>query len=169
MKSTKLCNIIFPLWFVLFFPPVIIFTFLGNYLFDSLVVLLCYHAFRLSNIQDSFKTFYKKSILKVWLLGFAADITGVLILFITGILGDFLNIPHKIISAINYDPYRHPVALLITILAVFTAAFFIFLFSYQITFKKLIVEKALRIKVALTIAVITAPWTFLLPTKLFIN
>jgi len=61
------------------------------------------------------------------------------------------------------------VALLITILAVFTAAFFIFLFSYQITFKKLIVEKALRIKVALTIAVITAPWTFLLPTKLFIN
>lgn len=168
MKTTKLYNVIFPIWFLIFFPPVILVTLIGNYLIDSLVLVVCYYIFKLNHVQDSLKSFYKKSVIKVWLFGFLADLIGAVILFITGITGgDRIGIPYEIISAINYDPFSHPVAVLIIILATLVAGFFIFFFNYNITFNKIIEEKALRFKVSLALAIITMPWTFFLPTKWF--
>ena len=37
--------------------------------------------------------------------------------------------------------------------------------NYKFVFKDQIREKVLRYKIAITLAVVTAPWTFLLPTK----
>lgn len=167
MKQIKLYNVIFPIWFLLFFPPVIFITLAGNFIIDSLVLLVCFFVFKLVEIQNDLKTFYKKSILKVWLFGFLADIIGAAVLFITAIGGDSLGLPYKLQSAINYDPFSHPIAAIITIFAMLLSSIFIFLFNYNITFKNQIAEKQLRLKVALTIAIVTAPWTFLLPTKWF--
>lgn len=167
MKQIKLYNVIFPIWFLLFFPPVIFITLAGNFIIDSLVVLVCFFIFKLVEIQN-IKAFYKKSILKVWLFGFLSDIIGAAVLFIiTGIGGDSLGLPYKLQSAIDYDPFSHPIAAIITISAILLSSVFIYLFNYNITFKNLITEKQLRFKVALTIAIVTAPWTFLLPTKWF--
>lgn len=167
MKTTKLYNVIFPIWLLLFFPPVILISLVGNYLIDFLVLVICYYLFKLNLVQDSLKSFYKESIIKVWLFGFLADLIGAVILFITGITGDMLRLPYEITSAICYDPYSHPVAVLIIILATLVAGFFIFFFNYNITFRKLIKDNALRLKVSLTLAIITMPWTFFLPTKWF--
>jgi len=168
MKQVKLYNVIFPIWFILFFPPIIFITLAGNYIIDSLVVIGCFFIYKLSSKQQvNFKTFYKKSIIKVWLFGFLADIIGVAILFITGILGGSLGIPHDWLTGINFDPFNHPAAVVIITFAMLISGLFIFLFNYNITFKNQIEEKKLRFKVALTIAIITIPWTFLLPTKWF--
>lgn len=167
MKKIKLYNVIFPIWFLLFFPPVTFITLGGNFIIDSLVILICFFVFKLAGTQNSLKTFYKKSILKVWLFGFLADIIGAAILFVTGIFGDSLGLSYKLISAINFDPFSQPAAVIIIIFAMLVSALFIFLFNYRITLKKLIAEKQLRLKVALTIAIVTIPWTFLLPTKWF--
>lgn len=78
----KTYNVIFPIWFLLFFPPVILITLFGNYVIDSIVLIVCFYLFKISNSQINLKTFYKKSILKVWLYGFLADILGALILFL---------------------------------------------------------------------------------------
>jgi len=169
MKEIKIYNLIFPIWFLLFFPPVILLTLAGNFAIDSLVIILCYFVFKLKEKQLDLKMFYKKSILKVWLFGFLADIIGGAILFLTVTLGDSLGLPYKLTSAINYDPFSHPVAVIIIIFAMLISTLFIFIFNYRITLKNLIVEKHLRLKVALTIAIITIPWTFLLPTKWFYN
>jgi len=169
MKQIKLYNVIFPIWFLLFFPPVIFITLMGNFIIDSLVIIVCFFVFKLADIQNNLKTFYKKSILKVWLFGFSADIIGAALLFVTGIFGDSLGLPYELISAICYDPFSHPTAVMIIMFAMSVSALFIFLLNYKITFNEQIAEKQLRLKVALTVAVVTIPWTFLLPTKWFYN
>lgn len=167
MKDIKLYNVIFPIWFLMFFPPIIFATLAGNFIIDSLVIFVCFYVFKLADSQSNLKTFYKKSILKVWIFGFLADIIGAAILFATGIFGDSFGLSNKLISAINYDPFNHTGAVIITIFAMLLSSFFIFLFNYRITLQNQILERQLRLKVALTIAIVTIPWTYLLPTKWF--
>jgi len=135
MKETKLYNVIFPIWLLLFFPPVILVTIVGNFIIDSLVICLCYFAFKLSD-NLALKTFYTGSIYKVWVFGFLSDLIGAAILFTTGILGDSLGIPYEIYSAINFDPFSNPVAMAIIVFAMAVSALLIFLLNYKITFKK---------------------------------
>lgn len=166
MKQIKLNNVIFPVWFLLFMPPVTFITLFGNFIIDSIVVMICFSVFKLSNHID-LKAFYKKNILKVWIFGFLSDILGAIILLYTGILGNFLNLPSGVITGINFDPFSNIGALLIVILAMLVSAFFIFIFNYNLTFKKSVEDKKLRFKVAITLAIVTMPWTFLIPTKWF--
>ena len=166
MKGIKLYNVIFPIWLLLFFPPVILATIVGNFIIDSLVICICYFAFKLSD-NLALKTFYTGSIYKVWVFGFMSDLIGAAILFTTGILGDSLGIPYEIYSAINFDPFSNPVALAIIVFAMAVSALLIFLLNYKITFKKMIADRHKRLKLALSIAILTLPWTFLLPTKWF--
>ncbi|MEC1722960.1 hypothetical protein [Schinkia azotoformans] len=163
----KIYNVIFPIWFLLFFPPVIFITLFGNYVIDSIVLIACFYLFNISNLQINLKTFYKKSILKVWLYGFLADILGALILFLCTMLEEKIGLSYEITSAISYDPFSHPLAVVIILISMLVASYFIFLFNYKITLVPVIAEARLRFKVALTIAIITTPWTFLLPTKWF--
>lgn len=167
MKQVKLYNVIFPIWFLLFFPPVILITLVGNFIIDSLVIFACYFIFKLADTVTSNKTFYRESILKVWIFVFLSDLIGGSILFITGMLGDSIGIPYEISSAIDFDPFSHPAAVAIVVFAMIVSAVFIFLFNYKITFRKLLADRQQRLKVALTIAVVTMPWTFLLSTKWF--
>ncbi|RTR29603.1 hypothetical protein EKG37_15020 [Robertmurraya yapensis] len=163
----KVYNVIFPIWMLLFFPPVIFIALAGNFVIDSLVIIVCFFLFKLTNQGLGLKTFYKKSILKVWLFGFLADIIGAVFLFLVLIVGSGLGLPYEIEAGIAYDPFSSSMAVVIIIISMVITSFFIFLFNYHFTFRSLIVEKALRVKVALTIVIITTPWTFLLPTKWF--
>lgn len=163
MKDVKLYNVIFPIWFLLFFPPVVLITLVGNYLIDSLVIIACFYLMKLS-VHHNLSDFYKKSIIKVWLFGFVADIIGASIL-LSLTMTDFL--PYEVLNSINYDPFSNLLAVVIIIAAMLVAGAFIFFFNYSLTFKYLIEEKTLRFKLALTIAILTIPWTFLLPTKWF--
>lgn len=167
MKQIKLYNVIFPIWFLLFFPPVIILTLVGNFIIDSLVIVACFFAFKLAIIGNDLKTFYSKSILKVWIFGFISDIIGAAILFMLGILGDSFGLSYEMIHGINYDPYSYPWAIVAIVLSMLVSAVFIFIFNYKITFKEVIDDKKLRLKVAIALAIVTMPWTFLLPTKWF--
>lgn len=166
-KSIKLYNLIFPIWFLLFFPPVVFITLAGNFIIDSLVIIVCFSIFKLVNLGFDLKTYYKRSIIKVWGFGFLADIIGGGILFVLGILGDSLGLSYELTSAISYDPFSEPLAVIIILGAVVVSAILIFLFNYKHSFKDVIEEQALRFKIALTLAIVTAPWTFLLPTKWF--
>ncbi|WP_458412987.1 hypothetical protein ACNQFZ_19615 [Schinkia sp. CFF1] len=168
MKEIKQYNVIFPIWMLLFFPPVILITLFGNYVIDSFVIMVCFSMFKLSSrTQINLKTFYKKSILKVWLYGFLADMIGAWILFICTLLERKIGLSYEVTSAISYDPFSHPLAVAIILFAMLVSTFFIFIFNYKMTLKSMIEEKRLRFKVALAIAIITTPWTFILPTKWF--
>ena len=144
MKKTKLYNVLFPFWMLLLFPQLWLIVLPGNFIIDSLVLLvsLC-----ILKIADK-KQWYKKHIVKIFAFGMLSDIIGaaymlfMMIVFEVGRMGDelYLTIPALIISAV-----------------------LIFVFNYYVTFKK--AEKELRFKFALIFAIVTAPYTFLVPSS----
>lgn len=139
-KDVKLYNVLFPLWMFYLLPQTWLIVLPGNFILDSLVLLI---AMLLLKVEDKF-VFYKSTILKVFLLGLLADIIGsaymlfMMFIFDIGADGFYLTFPALVISSIC-----------------------IFIFNYYISFKKY--DKKLRLKLALTFAVVTAPYTFLVP------
>lgn len=76
MKTVKLYNMIFPIWFLIFLPPVAFIMLFGNFIIDSIVVISCYYFLKLTKLDLKLEEFYKSCIFKVWGYGFLADIIG---------------------------------------------------------------------------------------------
>ena len=141
-KEMKLYNILFPIWLILLIPTAWLVVLPVNFIVDSVVLLI---AMRAMNILHR-KNMYKKTILKIWIFGFLSDIIGALAIF--GAMALFeLNIQGD-------EP-------ILTIPATLIAAIFIFIFNYKISFKGY--DKKIGFKMALTFAIATAPYTFLIP------
>jgi len=138
----------------------------GNFIIDSLIVIACYFLFH-PNKDLNWLSFYKGSIIKVWLFGFMADIIGVIILF--GCIGfqEFLGLSNEVIKGISYDPFSNVLSTILLLMSMIISGLCIILFNYRFTFSNLIEEELPRWKVAAFIGITTLPWTFLLPTKWF--
>ncbi len=137
-----LYNVLFPLWVLIWFPQTWIVVLPGNFAIDSLVLLFAMLALKLTEKWN----FYKKHILPIFGFGMLADLIG------SGYMLLFLLIT-KIDVAMD-----HPI---VTVPAIVLSGVLIFVFNYFVTFKKQ--DKRIRFKLALTYALATAPYTFLLP------
>ena len=76
-KSVRLYNVLFPIWFLMYLfpswlPPVMLVI---NFAFDTLVLALAARWQKIGGIRK----LWRQSILRIWLLGFAADILGALL------------------------------------------------------------------------------------------
>ena len=141
-KQVRLYNVLFPLWFLMIFPVTWLIVLPGNFLIHSLVLIV---TLRVLKITDK-KAWYKRYILKIFGFGMLADIIGAGLL-----LGSmFLDLGRM------YDE------LYLTIPAMLVSAAMIFVFNYCVTFRK--VEKQTRLRLALIFAIVTAPYTFLVPS-----
>lgn len=155
---------ILPVWIIWLLPLVVPISLAGNFIIDSLVILIAFRIFKVTEYAHlSLKSLYAKSILKVWGFGFMADIIGVIPFFL--ILKNPISDP--VVQAVLINPFRNFWGFLLILAGIGLASFFIYLFNFHFTFKKIIEDKALRGKVSLTLAIVTAPWTFLLPTEWF--
>lgn len=128
---------------LLLFPGLWLAVIPGNFIIDSIVLIVSIFILKTADK----KVFYKKHILKVYAFGMISDIIGsaymllMLIGFEVGSMGDelYLTLPALALSAVS-----------------------IFLFNYLVTFKK--TDK--RLTLSLIFAVVTAPYTFLVPSSL---
>ena len=143
-KNVKLYNILFPIWMLMLFPVVWLIILPGNFIFDSIVLLIVMSALKIAERKE----WYKKYIFKIFTFGMLSDLIG----------AGFL------ISTMYLDLYDFDVEIFLTIPAVIIASVMIYVFNYFVTFKDL--EKPLCKKMALTFAIATAPYTFLIPSKL---
>ena len=143
----KLYNVIFPVWMLLLLPAAWLIVLPGNFIIDSIVLLISMVMLKIEEKKEC----YKEHIWKIYGFGLLSDIIGsAYMLFmefvfkghIGGTLGDELplTLPALVISAV-----------------------LIFVFNYYITFKD--IDKKLSFKLALIFAVVTAPYTFLIPTR----
>lgn len=142
-KNNRLYNVLFPYWMLLLFPQLWLIILPGNLIIDSLVLII---SMTVLKIADK-KQWYKRHIIKIFLFGMISDIIGAAYLLLmmvleVGQMGDelYLTAPAIIISAV-----------------------LIFVLNYFITFKK--ADKPLRLKFSLIFAIVTAPYTFLIPTS----
>ena len=142
-KGTRLYNVIFPFWMLILLPATWFIAIPANFAIDSIVLAISMYALKMADK----KNIYKKCIVKVFLFGFLADIIGAGLLLLAlyfnwSTMGDelYLTIPALIISGV-----------------------LIFVFDYFFSFKK--ISNQNRFKLALTFAITTAPYTFLIPTE----
>ena len=142
-KNVTLYNVIFPFWMLYLFPVMWLIIIPSNFLIDSLVLIISMFALK---IADK-KQFYKKHILKIFAFGMLSDIIGAAFMFLTVWLE---------ISTMADEWY-------LLVPAIILSAGAIFLFNYFFTFKK--EDKNIRLKLSLIFAIITAPYTFFIPTS----
>ena len=132
MKQTKLFNLLFPIWLLGLFPLMWLIIIPGNFIIDSLVLIVCLFILKI----NSKKEFYKKNILKIYLFGMLSDFIGAgliaLLFFVCriGIRGDelYLTIPSVIITGL-----------------------LIYIFNYKISFKNC--EPKIRKRLSLIFAI----------------
>lgn len=143
-NDIKLYNVLFPFWMILLFPQIWLIVLPGNFIIDSIVLII---SMTLLKIADK-KQWYKRHIIKIYLFGMLSDIIGagymllLMTVFDVGRMGDelYLTAPALVISSI-----------------------LIFILNYFITFKKS--DKLLRLKLSIIFALVTAPYTFLIPSS----
>ena len=99
----KLYNVMFPIWMLILFPVVWLVIFPVNFIFDSLVLIICMSKF---GIADKWQT-YKRHILKIFAFGMISDIIGAALLLVVvmldlGLRGDelYITAPAMLISAL---------------------------------------------------------------------
>lgn len=173
MKEIKLYNMILPPYMLfLFLPWWWIGSIFGNFIIDSVVLLiLTFVIFRRFRFD-----IYKKSIIKVWIFGFASDLLGVLYLTAVSFFSNAEyyegnNVWKQILSGIylatNHSHFDSIFGVLFIVSGIFLSAVSIFLFNYYISFRNCELSGKQKLIISLSIAVLTAPYTFLLPKELF--
>ena len=170
-KDIKLYNIIFPIWLLWLFPQILIFILPANFLIDSLVLLITMSIFKIGFN----KKIYKKSILKIWGFGFLADIIGTIFMIIPIIIDNFLDTNtaferwwyDNLTTTIGINPFKSIFAIIWVLIAILISAICIYQFNYRFSFKKVELDLENKKKLALSLAIFTAPYLFLLPTEWF--
>lgn len=165
-KQVKLYNVMFPIWLLWLFPLTMVFCGIGNFIIDFLVLTISMKALKISEPLKKAKSY----ILTAWIYGFLADIIGAIILFIVSNLFNESNSSfgkwwEETFYYLHYDPYHNIYSALMLIFAFAVAAIFIYIFNIKFVLKKLDVDDAIRRKLALSMAIFTAPYLFLIPSK----
>lgn len=166
-----LYNIIFPLWMLWIFPVTWIVVLPANFLIDLLVLLLTMRCLKLSERKE----IARHSILKVWISGFVADFAGTAVMFSAILLDSFLDYQsplgiwwyENMTNAVALNPFTTLPAFLWSAVCIVLSGFCIYLLNYRLALKKDVPDETVRKKLALSLAVFTAPYLFLLPAAWF--
>ena len=162
-KNLKLYNIFFPFWSLFLFPQFFLLSLPVNFLIDSVVFLLAAKTLKLQNL----KNIYKKGIRKIRGFGFLADIIGAIFLFLSNYIKDRLELPDTFLVGVNYNPRGHRASLLWTIITLLISGFLIFYFNYRWSFSEINLSDQDKRKLALRLAIFTAPYIFLVSLSRF--
>lgn len=160
MKQTRLYNVIFPIWLLFLFPAVWLVVVPANLLIDCAVVLLALIALRHTQ---------KKAVLKqvwwgVWIMGFASDFVGALFLLPSMFLLGYLPEPwDSWLEPVMYNPFKSWLAFAVTLIAVALSGVCIYFLNQRGMRSCAELTDRERHVVSLTLAIVTAPWTFFIP------
>ncbi len=163
-KDVRLYDLMFPIWLLIIFPITWIPVIVGNFLIDSIILLLYLHIRRL----EFKKEIWKKSIVRIFFFGLIGDIAGGMLMIGETFIFDTIGL-HNISFCISYNPWGNIFALLYTLLCMTVSSVIIFKLDKKFAFNKTSLDNGIKRKIALVFAVFTTPVMFLLPTFLFIS
>lgn len=156
-REMRLYNMILPVWLLWIFPQVWLVILPGNLLVDVLVVFFALLALKRKDKGRLLKRLWWR----VWLRGFAADAIGVAWLLLALILYDAFRMTW--LGPVMYDPFEHPVAFLWTLAAVAISGVCIYFFDRKVLHETDGLTPREVHRIALSLAIVTAPWTFFIP------
>lgn len=127
MKTTKLYNVMFPIWFLFIFPAVWLIIIPANFIIDSLVILITLKYLHYPKPSE----IWKSKIWVIWLFGFIADILGALL-----VIGLYL-VSVEIFPNLGAELIYFPGTCLVAIPGVALAGMLIYFLNKKISFRKL--------------------------------
>lgn len=157
--SVKLCNVLFPIWILIFFPQVLAIVIPGNLIVDAAVLLIALAAMH----HRAKGAVLRRCWWKVWLLGFAADLIGAAWMVLGWFVTSWVPSLDSSLGKILYNPFGHPAAFLWTAAGVAIAGGVIFLLDRRVFRSVPELTSRQSTRLALTFAIVTAPWLFFLP------
>lgn len=160
----KLYNVMFPLWLLMLFPGAWIVVLPVNFLIDLAVTVLSLKNLGAPDVKASAKL----CIFRVWLMGFLADFVGGILMLLSNLLtfsgpfGDWWYEKITIPTAMN--PFTSLPAFLYTTLCLGISGLCIYWFNRGYALKRLSLPEEAKRRMALTLALTTAPYLFYFPT-----
>lgn len=152
-----LSDVIFPVFMFYFFPPLLGIAAAVNLIIDAAVFFVTLHFFNIK-LKNRLGT-----LLLLWLFGLVADIAGSLFLCLTL----YLNRYFPQISINYFEIFSSPAAVILIVTAILITALIIYWLDRIFLKSRIPFSQAKRI--ALVFAIVTAPYTFLIPTNWFLG
>ena len=168
-KEIKLYNVIFPIWMLILIPPLWLVALPGNFIIDLLVLYISMKILKIENRKLNIK----KAIWKSWIIGFAADFVGGFGMFLVALIDvDYETKFGKwwydnLTNAVMYNPFSTLAGFLWATMCVVITSVIIYFVNKKWCLKKLEISDNEKKKIALAMAVFTAPFLFYLPTAWF--
>lgn len=166
-NEIRLYNVMFPIWMLWLVPVTWLFILPANLLIDFLVLYFTMKYLKLINPMAKAKSV----LLKSWICGFAADMIGTIGMFMAIFIEFDYDSPmqywwsENITRVVGGNPFSGIFGFLWVTVCVLISCGFIYLFNYKWCLKKLEIADELKKKIALSMAVFTAPVLFYLPTE----
>lgn len=153
-RDVRLYNVLFPAWLLILWPSWLWLVLLpSNFLIDSLVLLIAMAALGYAGKG----AVWRSAILPIWLLGFAADLIGCVLVF-----GMWLLLSQL---APELNVFTIPGGQLVALPGVLGAGGLIYLFNRYVSFQRTELSSAEIHRLSLALAVFTAPYTMLIPVE----
>ncbi len=154
--SKKAFNMGFHPSFLYIFPTALKYSMPFNFLIDSIVLLIGFKIFGKEKVWFN----WRKAILKSWIFGYISDVlASFLVLLAEYIAGVAFH------SSVLANPLGSVFAFVSVLISVVVAGVLIFVFNYKIALNKTELDKPARKKVALLMAIATAPYLFFMPVR----
>jgi len=162
-QELRLYNVIFPVWMMFLVPRVWLIALPGNLIIDVVVLTVTLkvlgHRNKLAVVKELWWKF--------WLFGFLADFVGVALLLPCFLLmiGVETTKPwlYDALSPVMHNPFLSLPALLWVGVAVAGAGYCIYRFDRRAMKDCPLLSEREAHRIALTMAVVTAPWMFFIP------
>lgn len=159
-REIRLYNVLLPIWLLWVVPKVWIVILPGNLIIDCMVLLLALAALK----HQGKRAVVKQLWWKFWVLGFVADAVGVAWLF----LGWALSLPlgkvwEDTVVHITHNAFDNPGAFLWMLAGVALAGLCIYFLDRLAMRRCTLLSEREKQRIALTMAIVTAPWTFFIP------
>lgn len=161
-----LYNVLFPIWLLVFFPSYLWLILIpANYLIDRIVL-----RWSLGDMSDK-NLFCRKNTWKICLAGFLGDFVGSIALFfasqlLSGLGGKRFSFLQMAGEGIMFDPFTNILAVLVVIAAIALSAVCIYKLDKSILGKTELDPEQIA-RAAIRLAIFTAPYVYLIPTRLF--
>ena len=151
-KSNRIYNVLFPVWLFYLYPTGLWLMILpANFVIDSAVLFFSMKRIPIPNPN----VVWKRSILRVWSIGFICDLIGAALILVLELLIDAAHL--------NWNTFLFPGATLIAIPGVTLAGYLIYVLDRRYAFKRCALRQEHVHRLSLALAVFTAPYAMLIP------
>lgn len=147
----KVNNIGFHPTFLFLFPTMWLFSLPVNFIVDSIFLLIGFKIFGKEKVWHN----WRKSILLSWIFGYISDVIAAVLLLLAEYLG----------LSVMADPFEGVLPFMVTLVSVATAGVLIYFLNYKFALSKTELDKSQKKKVALLMAIATAPILFFMPVQ----